>query len=60
MPQPPVKGVPSKYFIIFFRNVDLISGKTVTSPLELVVKIKMGKVSQVGDIMRYFGIWLSN
>ena len=30
----------------------------VTSPLELAGKIKMGKVSQVGDIMRYFGIGL--
>lgn len=32
--------------------------QTVTSRLELAGKIKMEKVSQVGDIMRYFDIWL--
>lgn len=58
MPQLPVKGVLSKYFYNFFLKHQSNKRQTVTSPLELAGKIKMGKVSQDGDIMRYFGIRL--
>lgn len=52
------QGCTKQVFYNILSKLQSNKWQTVTSPLELVGKIKMVKVFQAGDIMKYFGIWL--